>query len=40
VYCPTLKDLLRAVAAELGLGRAVEMLEGETARVRGLIGEG
>jgi hypothetical protein len=34
----TLEDLLRAVAAELGLGRAVEMLEGERTRIRGLIG--
>jgi len=32
------EDLLRAIAAELGLGRAVEILTGERARVRGLIG--
>jgi hypothetical protein len=32
------EDLLRAVAAELGLGRAVEILEGERARVRTVIG--
>jgi hypothetical protein len=32
------EDLLRAVAAELGLGRAVEILAGERARVRGLMG--
>jgi hypothetical protein len=32
------EDLLRAVAAELGLGRAVEILAGERARVRALIG--
>jgi hypothetical protein len=33
------ENLLRAVAAELGLGRAVEILQGERARVRGLMGE-
>jgi hypothetical protein len=33
-----LEDLLRAVAAELGLGRAVEILAGERARVRAVIG--
>jgi hypothetical protein len=32
------EDLLRAVAAELGLGRAVEVLQGERARVRAVIG--
>jgi hypothetical protein len=32
------EDLLRAIAAELGLGRAVEILEGERARVRAVIG--
>jgi len=32
------EDLLRAVAAELGLGRAVEILEGERERVRAVIG--
>jgi hypothetical protein len=32
------EDLLRAVAAELGLGRAVAILEGERARVRTVIG--
>jgi hypothetical protein len=32
------EDLLRAVAAELGLGRAVEILAGERARVRAVIG--
>jgi len=31
------EDLLRAVAAELGLGRAVEVLQGERARVTSLI---
>jgi hypothetical protein len=31
------EDLLRAVAAELGLGRAVEILEGERARVRAVL---
>jgi hypothetical protein len=33
----TLEDLLRAVAAELGLRRAVEMLEAERARVKALL---
>ncbi len=33
-----LEDVLRAIAAELGLGRAVEVLEGERARVRAVIG--
>jgi hypothetical protein len=32
------EDLLRAVAAELGLGRAVEILLGERKRVRAVIG--
>ena len=32
------EDLLRAVAAELGLARAIDVLQGERARVRGLIG--
>jgi hypothetical protein len=32
------EELLRAVAAELGLGRAVEILQGERARVRAAIG--
>ena len=32
------EDLLRAVAAEVGLARAIEVLQGERARVRGLIG--
>jgi hypothetical protein len=32
------EDLLRAVAAEIGLGRAVEILEGERAKVRAAIG--
>jgi hypothetical protein len=31
------EDLLRAVAAELGLGRAVEILQGERARVRAVL---
>jgi hypothetical protein len=30
--------LLKAVAAEIGLGRAVEILSGERARVRAVIG--
>jgi hypothetical protein len=30
-------DLLRAVAAELGLGRAVEILAGERARIRAVL---
>jgi hypothetical protein len=32
------EDLLKAVAAELGLGRAMEILAGERARVRNVIG--
>jgi hypothetical protein len=32
------EELLRAVAAELGLGRAVEILAGERAKVRAVIG--
>jgi hypothetical protein len=32
------EELLRAVAAELGLGRAVEILQGERARIRAVIG--
>jgi hypothetical protein len=32
------EDLLRAIAAELGLGRAVEILAGERAKVRAVIG--
>jgi hypothetical protein len=32
------EDLLRAAAAELGLGRAMEILEGERARVRAVLG--
>jgi len=36
----SVEDLLRAVAAELGLGRAMEILEGERARVRRVIGQG
>jgi hypothetical protein len=31
------EDLLRAIAAELGLGRAVEILEGERARVQSIL---
>jgi hypothetical protein len=31
------EDLLRALAAELGLGRAVEILEGERARVQAML---
>jgi hypothetical protein len=38
VRAASAEDLLRAVAAELGLGRAVEILAGERARVRTLIG--
>jgi len=33
----TAEDLLRAVAAEVGLGRAIELLWGERARVRAVI---
>jgi hypothetical protein len=36
----SLEGLLKAIAAELGLGRAVDVLEGERARVRAVIGEG
>jgi hypothetical protein len=32
------EDLLRAIAAEMGLGRAMEILAGERARVRAVIG--
>jgi D-alanyl-D-alanine endopeptidase (penicillin-binding protein 7) len=32
------EDLLKAVAAEIGLGRAMEILEAERARVRAVIG--
>jgi len=32
------EDLLKAVAAEIGLGRAMEILAGERARVRAVIG--
>ena len=32
------EGLLRAVAAELGLGRAIDILQGERARVRAVIG--
>ncbi len=32
------EELLKAVAAELGLGRAIEVLQGERARVRAVIG--
>jgi hypothetical protein len=32
------EDLLRAVAAEIGLARAIDVLQGERARVRGFIG--
>jgi hypothetical protein len=34
VELPSAEDLLRAVAAELGLGEAVELLAGERARIR------
>jgi hypothetical protein len=34
------EDLLKAAAAELGLGRAIEILQGERARVRAVIGQG
>jgi hypothetical protein len=36
----SVEDLLRAVAAELGLGRAMDILEGERARVRAVMGAG
>lgn len=32
------EDLLRAVAAELGLARSIDVLQGERMKVRGLIG--
>jgi hypothetical protein len=31
------EDLLKAVAAEIGLGRAIEQLQGERARVRAIL---
>ena len=31
------EDLLRAVAAEIGLGRAIELLEADRARVHGVL---
>jgi hypothetical protein len=34
------EDLLKALGAELGLGRAIEILAGERARVRAVIGAG
>ena len=34
----SVEDLLKAVAAELGLGRAIEILQGERARVRAVFG--
>jgi hypothetical protein len=33
------EDLLRAVAAEIGLGRAMEILQAERAKVRAVIGD-
>jgi hypothetical protein len=33
------EDLLKAVAAELGLGRALAILQGERARVSAILGE-
>jgi hypothetical protein len=38
VGASSVEELFRAAAAELGLGRAVEILEGERARVRAVIG--
>jgi hypothetical protein len=38
VALSSVEDLLRAVAPELGLGRAIEILAGERARVRAAIG--
>ncbi len=35
----SVEDLLRAVAAEIGLGRAMEILAGERARVRRVLGD-
>jgi hypothetical protein len=34
----SVEDLLKAVAAEIGLGRAMEILQGERARVRAVMG--
>jgi hypothetical protein len=34
----SVEDLLRAAAAELGLGKAIEILQGERARVRAVLG--
>jgi len=35
---PAAESLLRALAAEIGLGKAIEILSGERARVRAVIG--
>ena len=35
---PKAEDLLKALGAEIGLGRAMEILAGERARVRAVIG--
>ena len=34
----SVEDLLKAAASELGLGKAIEILEGERARVRSVLG--
>jgi hypothetical protein len=34
---PSAEDLLKAIAAEIGLGRAIEQLQGERARVRAIL---
>jgi hypothetical protein len=34
----SVEELLRAVAAEIGLGRALEILQGERAKVRAVLG--
>jgi hypothetical protein len=31
------EDLLKAIAAEIGLGRAIDQLQGERARVRAIL---
>jgi hypothetical protein len=37
-FSSSAEDLLKAVAVEIGLGRAVEILAGERARVKAVIG--
>jgi hypothetical protein len=39
VSASSAENLLRAVAAEIGLGRAIELLHGERARTHSLLRE-